>query len=197
MPNKLESSEVSFNEVSFFVIPFAVLLIALLAMVTSYKFTNFASSKEEGEEALSSIHMKKNGQIFAGKHQKIVKVGIEQDKVAIPHNPIEPVALKGLVYISQASSSAHYKWILPDGVTPVSGDVEGALNANLVGQTQVVQITVTGFDQTEKKIITLSAEARVFDQNYGGTALISSRPEDSMEFIAPDMKTAVDEQAGL
>ncbi len=195
MSYKLETSETFLNRYSFFLVPLLVLGFFLLIIMATFKNINFASIEESGEAVQSSTYIERE-KIFVGKHLTVVRAEIERENVNIPKYPDETLLLKGTILINQGVSGASYKWLLPEGVTVVDGQVEGPLNPYSVGQRQNVEIVVRGFDQTERKIITLLGEVKIHSQDYGGTAVISSRPDDSMEEFAPQMMKATRNDPG-
>ncbi len=177
-----------------FFIPFGVVL-GFVGMAT---YNSFYQSNEltSGEIEFASLSTTKASKvIYQGKHLSLVYVNL-QPSASIPETAGRSVEIKGHIMVTQASASTlKYKWILPDGVFRVRGPVEGTLDPNQVRVWQEVKLEVTGFDQTDKRVITLEAKANTSQQELGSTAVLSSRPQDSMEYLAPAQKVSVDQLA--
>jgi len=193
MSNLLKRFFTYSRRASFF-IPFAIVL-GFVGMAT---YNSFYENRDlpAGETEFSSMALTKNSKIIhQGKHLSLVYVNL-QSSASIPETAGRSVEIKGYVMVTQATASTlKYKWILPDGVFRVRGPAEGTLDPTRVRVWQEVKIEVTGFDQTDKRVITLEAKANTSQQELGSTAVLSSRPQDSMEYLAPDMKLSVDQLA--
>ncbi len=125
-----------------------------------------------------------------GKHLAPVRVQIILPEV-LPENNEQEVEIKGYVSLSQEiQGNVDYNWILPEGVEVVSGQRSDAWTNMRPGQTAVAKIAVTGFSREQRKILAFEASTQVQDHRLGNTSIVSSRPEDSMEFIAPQKMKA-------
>ncbi len=81
-----------------------------------------------------------------------------------------------------------YNWSLPDGVNLISGDLQGAIQNPQAGQIYSLPITVQGFSSLERMEISIVAKTTGPNGNtLGNSSVITSRPEDSMETIAPEI----------
>jgi hypothetical protein len=74
-------------------------------------------------------------------------------------------------------------------VIPVeSGFVNQEWGEIKAGQTVTAKLTVTGFSKLQNSIVSVQAITNNKGQQLSASALISSRPEDSLEYIAPDLQ---------
>lgn len=123
-----------------------------------------------------------------GKPLSVLSVQMEPlDKV--PEFDHEQVKLKGFITANATNgSSIQFHWDLPAGIIVVSGDVNGTLTDMSPGDTAEVELEVTGFSREVGKHVILGAKVRVGNDELGQNAMIASRPEDSMEYIAPQMR---------
>lgn len=137
-------------------------------------------AKEEVQSSsLSSILM--NAKM--GKSLSFVNVQLEAD--TIPENPNDVVEITGYItLLKSTNNSVNYQWILPEGVEIIDGLKEGQLDSVQIEQPVEVKVKVSGYSKYEKKLLTLSASTRVGDTSFSNVALISSRPEDSQEYLA-------------
>ncbi len=107
----------------------------------------------------------------------------------IPEFDHEGVKLKGLITANATDGSAiHFQWDLPAGVSVISGDVSGTLENMNPGDTAEVELEVTGFSREVGKHIILFGKVRHGEDELTHSALMASRPEDSMEYVAPQMR---------
>jgi hypothetical protein len=131
-------------------------------------------------------------QRMMGKHLAPVTVQIDPD-ARIPDNDEQEMKITGYVTINTAvDGDVNYEWDLPEGVTRVSGDLKGSFTNMKPGETAAVAIYVTGFSKEDLKQIVLISKIKHGGDILGHSALISSRPEDSMEYIASDMREHVE-----
>lgn len=119
-----------------------------------------------------------------GKHLAPLRVHINLPAI-LPERDDEELVVTGYVNLSQeASSEIQYKWTLPEGTSIVLGQVSGELNGARPGQTIPIKISLVGFSKEQRKVLVLEAAAQVGKHSMGNSTVVSSRPEDSMEFIA-------------
>lgn len=108
---------------------------------------------------------------------------------AFPNDPQSIVQLKAIVRTPFSQFTAiHYQWILPDDVTIIKGYPSGDIQNPVANQTYEVELLVKGFNNLDRKDISIVATTQ--DMNgtrLGNSAVITSRPADSMEHLAPVM----------
>ena len=118
-----------------------------------------------------------------GKQLSFVSVQLEFSELADLNSDVTEI--KGYITLLKSSDNVvNYEWILPDGVTLIEGDQQQVLNHIPTETPQEVKIKVTGFSKEEKKLISLSAHTKIGNTTFTNVGLLSSRPEDSFEFIA-------------
>ena len=66
----------------------------------------------------------------------------------------------------------------------VEGDKEGRLESVIVETPVPVKIKVSGYTRAEKKLISLSATTMIGENSFSNVSILSSRPEDSHDYIA-------------
>jgi hypothetical protein len=131
-----------------------------------------------------------------GKHLALIKVEIAKPEV-IPDAGDDEVVIHGRVLVTQnLASDLSYTWHLPDEVQVVSGIISDSLANVKMGQVVDLSITVKGFTKEHQRLISLQASANRGELVLGGSAVLASRPEDTWEAVAPDMKKSADEQLG-
>lgn len=118
-----------------------------------------------------------------GKSLSFINVQLEAPDIA--DNPNDETEITGYITVLKSSNNVvKYQWLLPEGVSIVEGDMEGQLEGVYAEQPVEVSIIVKGYSNSEKKLVTLTAGTMIGDTPVSNVALISSRPEDSQEFIA-------------
>lgn len=136
---------------------------------------------------------------FPTEHNKSlspVKVEIKKMEF-VPETEDTSVEVVGLITLKQSlGPQVDYAWSLPAGVTLVEGQMSDSLQGMTVGQTAEIKIVVTGFNKLQQHSISLSASSLVGDQRIGNSDILVSRPEDTMEAVAPMLNQQAEEQLG-
>lgn len=138
-------------------------------------------SSQESKQSLSLTSLLFNAKM--GKSLSFVNVQLEAPNIS--ENPNDETEISAYITLLKSSNnSIKYQWVLPEGVQLVDGDLEGQLESVVVEEPVEITITVKGYSSYEKKLISLTAGTLVGDTPMSNVALISSRPEDSHEYIA-------------
>lgn len=149
-----------------------------LSQRTQVQSTSFASKSK------NPIHM--------GKQHLLTSVKIQTPTI-MPQVDTEEVTLIGYVTLHQHTNRPLYwEWVLPEGVTVIKGDVKDYEVNPIPGKTYLTEITVTGFSKEEKKTLTLQGYIETDSARSGNSYVVSSDPESSFEYIAPELKSEVD-----
>ncbi|MFN8791191.1 MAG: hypothetical protein ACK5Y2_07020 [Bdellovibrionales bacterium] len=118
-------------------------------------------------------------------------IGPEQ----FPEGSYEPVVLRAKLRTPfQNFQTLNFEWLLPEDVQVLSGQRQGQILNPVADQTYEIQIELQNFDRQYRKELTLRATVR--DSNglqLLNTAIMTSRPEDSMEHLAPVMMVKAQE----
>lgn len=129
-----------------------------------------------------------------GKHLALIKTELSQPET-IPEEGDDEVTLNGRIHINQSvTGGISYSWILPKEVEIVRGDLTKTIENAQMGEIFEVSITVRGFNKEQQRLIFLKAVGKHGGEMLGNSSTIASRPEDTWEAIAPEMKKAVEEQ---
>ncbi len=171
MPSKLKYS-----------IVFSILF--FLGFGSSWLISNYESEQEKTDRILASV--KNHSTISMEKHLMPIILSIKGPEV-FPQNMEEVVTLKGTIRTPFPEFVViQYKWILPEDVEVVKGYEVSDIQNPVPNQVYEVEISVKGFNGLDRKDVSLIATT--LDANgtkLGNSAIITSRPEDSMEHIAP------------
>lgn len=120
----------------------------------------------------------------------LMPVAVQIDPPAeFPEGPGELVTVKGKIRTNfENFGSISYEWVLPEGVQLIKGHATGDIVKPMAGQDYEVELTLQDFDRQYRKELIL--KAKILDPNdkpLHNSAVITSRPEDSMEHLAPVM----------
>lgn len=112
-------------------------------------------------------------------------VNVQLEPIEIPDSSNEVAEISGYITLLKTSNGViNYKWLLPDGVEIVDGEKESQLS-NVSPESPIqVKIKVTGYSKSEKKLISLSASTLIGENSFSNVAIMSSRPEDSQDYLA-------------
>jgi hypothetical protein len=129
-----------------------------------------------------------------GKHLAVISTKIEKPE-QIPDNEYQEVTLTGYIYVRQnINSDVTIHWTLPEGVRVVEGQVTDSFAGVQVGQAIKVQIAVVGFSSEYQKMISLQAFAYQDSIQFGNSSMIVTRPGETWEAQAPDLKASAEAQ---
>lgn len=164
-------------------------VVASLALVVGGLILGFSfmtvTNKKSAARGLAALNLKQNWQTpMLGKHLAPLRVHINLP-AEIPEYDSQVLTIVGYVNLSQVTNgNIQYKWVLPAGARMVSGQQEGQLVGIRPGQTVPLQISLIGFSKEQRKLLSLDAIAIVGKNQMTNGTVVSSRPEESMEFIA-------------
>lgn len=130
-----------------------------------------------------------------GKHLALFKVEIASSE--IPDSEDDETLLTGRILVNQEfNSDLEYAWDLPEEVQVIEGNTSDTLAGLQKGQIVELKLTVTGFSKEKQKLISLQASGKKGAEILGTSAMLASRPEDTWEAVAPNMKKDAEEQLG-
>ncbi|MDG0814771.1 hypothetical protein [Bdellovibrio svalbardensis] len=133
----------------------------------------------------------------SAKHLAALKVELSTEK-AIPESSDAEVTLIGKITLQQnAQSEVTYSWTLPEGVEVLEGDLSDSFPNVTAGKTIEVKLIVSGFSKEKQSLIALQSSVIASGVQLGGSAVITSRPEDTWEAVAPQMQQAAEENLGV
>ena len=170
---------------------FAVPALFVLGWWSAKTLTHRPDSKYS-QKILASV--KNQSTISMEKHLMPVTISIAAAS-EIPEGPDELVTIKGQLKTPFDDFDAiHYEWQLSEGIEVVKGQLIGTLNNPIAGHVYELELTLKNFDKQNKKEIVL--QGYVLDPQgirLGNSTNITSRPEDSLEHIAPIMMVKAQE----
>lgn len=154
----------------------------------------FLTPKQESSGALTFASKAPPHEM--NKHTAPLKVEILPPE-RIPENETDEVQIVGRIALNQNfTGNINYLWDLPEGVQLVEGQREDALQGLQAGQIAEIKIRVTGFSKLQQRAISLSSSGPVGDQRLGNSAIVVSRPEDTLESVAPALVEEAAQQLG-
>lgn len=106
----------------------------------------------------------------------------------IPESEDDEVHLQGVLKVNSPVSSLQVDWKLPSGVNIISGNQSEIIDSPEVNKEYYFDVVVSGFTKASSQLISFIVgtvnNGRI---NVVSTAVINSRPEDSLEYVAPQM----------
>lgn len=169
-----------------------VKIFLLMALIVGLAGAAYQKEKAQQKRSAASISNKIWLPTPSGKHLAAVKVDIE-NLSEIPESGDAEVVLKGRVLVNiNSNSGVSYQWHLPSEVKIVRGDVSSKIVNTQKGEVVITEIAVQGFNRESQKKISLQATVSRGQEILGGTSLIVSRPEETLEAKAPMMRAEVE-----
>lgn len=122
------------------------------------------------------------------KHLSPIRVILNNPK--IPSFDTSEVLIKAQIESTiKSNEEISFTWILPEGVHVIDGKQSGSLQFSSASSLQYIDLKVQNFSKENFKTISIQVAGK--ESQTGGVATISSRPEDTMESIAPAMQKEV------
>lgn len=174
-----------------------VLSVILLGTIFGIASGAYFKNKEQLSRQPSSLQKSRMWMPApVGKHLALIKVKIESPET-IPEAGDDEVTLTGRILVNQdIHGELSYTWAVPEDVSIIQGPLTGLLAASQAGEVFEVKLTVRGFNKEKQHLISLNASGIHGGERLGNSAVITSRPEDTWESVAPEMKRAAEEQLG-
>lgn len=171
-------------------------LIIFLGIIFGISGAAFFSEKSKSRNPASSLE---GNPLWVpapiGKHLALLKVEIGKPEHIPESGANEEITLVGKILVSQKiQSDLSYSWTLPEDVQVIEGQTSDSLSNVQTGQIVEVKLTVAGFNKEKQRLISLQASSKGGTETLGGSAVVASRPEDTWEAVAPEMKKSADEQ---
>lgn len=148
-------------------------------------FSMFQLSNEMPSRGIASIgHSPVKGfPAFSGKGLSMVQVELRAP-MGVPPGESEETILEGTIRLNQdIKFPLFYRWELPDGVRLTEGSEAGELTNVKPREPVRITIRVRGFTHEQLQMIALHGFLRTDDGEFGNTALLTSRPEDSYDLV--------------
>lgn len=154
--------------------------VSLLGISFGYGITRFMSSEYDmSSRSTASIPLTKIGvdQVsFNYIDMKIDNVSLAENKDDTSIVQVRITALKDI------PTTLNYKWLLGRDVT-TSETLEGVLEPLMQGQSKVFEIRVQNYSRETQSHVSLELSGDLVGHNVQREAIISSRPEDSFEYV--------------
>ena len=142
--------------------------------------------------SIASIESYKPSRLMLGKQAAAMSVEIVGPEIGA-ENANEVTELAGFITQNiRGDSWLAYRWSLPAGVEMVQGSPRGSLQDLPLGQPYLMKILVRGFTKEKQKLISLSSLIQKSGTELAATAVIVSRPEDTMENRVMDINARLD-----
>lgn len=175
-----------------------VFLFSLILLFGSGWFVaSVVDKKNSTAQNLQSLNrVKAQSTIMMEKHLMPVTVSIVALE-EIPEGPGELISIKGQIKTPfDDFNSIQYQWNLDQDVELVKGQLKNEILNPIAGHVYEVELVLRNFDKQYRKELNL--QAYVIDPEgvkLGNSTIITSRPEDSMEHLAPMMMVKAQEAA--
>ncbi len=171
--------------------------IAIAATGLLLGITGMAVMQKTAQRSPASAYKAKWVPHEMAKHLAALKVELTAAK-PIPESGDGETTLIGKITLQQsAQSEVSYTWTLPEGVQAVDGDLSDSFLNMGAGQTIEVKLVVSGFSKEKQNLIALQSTVVSGGIQIGGSAILTSRPEDTWESVAPQMQQAAEDSLGV
>ena len=120
---------------------------------------------------------------------KNVEVGLSESDVSIVQVDVEAYTVlpAGLPYL----------WTIPEDVLIVEGPQQGVFSEFAVNQIQSLTLKIKGYNKTKKSFLSFSINGTLNAAKLQREVLLSSRPEDSFEYIVQNYEKSKEAKAKI
>lgn len=147
----------------------------------------FALSMSPSKPKAQGLAFERISPAHRGKPSQPVAVAL-QEPSNIPESGDEVVTIEAKILNRRNAPELKYEWELPAGVSATKESISGKLSSQ--GKDEVsLKITVKGFNKESQKSIILKVTAA----DFTATDIVVSRPEDTLEYVAPVIRRQVEE----
>lgn len=147
----------------------------------------YKQDKQNLRRSLASVESYQPARLVLGKQAAAMNVEIV-GPASSAEDSSELVELVGFITQNlHGDTWLDYQWSLPEGVDLIQGQVSGSLQNLTLGQPYRIAILVRGFSREKQKLITLSSQLEKAGTPLTASAVIVSRPEDTMEARVMDL----------
>lgn len=173
------------------------LTVILFGLIIGISGAAYVKDKAKGQRQPASVSGKKIWMPTPlGKHLALLKVEITSPEL-IPESGPDEVTLVGRILVNQElQGDLSYSWSVPEDVQVLEGQISDSFANVKNGQIVEVKLIVSGFNKEKQRLISLQASGRKGEEILGNSAVVSSRPEDTWEAVAPEMRQAAEAQLG-
>jgi hypothetical protein len=161
--------------------------VVLFGAVVGYSSIKYFSGPNENNRGLASMTYSKLGsEQFA---KTLFDIKIKNEDLADKGSDISVVRVTIEPYKSLPSSLS-YTWNLPDTATLIEGDLSGSLADLAPNQKKEFVIKVHGYSHEVRSYISFTVKGVLEDKAIERDVMVSSRPEDSFEYVVQEHEKA-------
>ena len=120
---------------------------------------------------------------------KNVEIGLTESDVSTVQVTIDA--------FNEIPEGLSYTWHLPDDISVSAGSQQGLLQKFSANDTQTLELKIKGYSKAKKSFISFSIEGNLGDAKLKREVLLSSRPEDSFEYIVQNYEKSKQAQAKI
>lgn len=114
--------------------------------------------------------------------RSVFDIKIKNEKVAQTNDDISTVRVR-IEAFQKLPAGLTYTWHLPKDAEVVEGSVTGFISELDTNQTQELEIKLKGYSHSEQNHVVFAVKGEVLNSSIDRNVIVSSRPEDSFEYI--------------
>lgn len=168
-------------------------VIALSAFV-GYSAMKYVQQESSPNRYLASLTM---GKMAVEQFSKtIFDVKIKNVKVGLTENDTSTVQVDVEAYTA-LPAGLPYSWNIPEDVVIVEGPQQGVFSEFAANQIQTLVLKIKGYNKIKKSFISFSVNGSSGQTKLQREVLLSSRPEDSFEYVVQNYEKSKEAQAKI
>lgn len=148
--------------------------------VVGYSAVKFFSRPNENNRGIASMTYSKLGSEQYAK--SLFEIKIQNTTLAEKADDVSEVVVT-VEALKTLPEGLVYSWSLPDTVTVIEGTTSGNLASLSVHETKEFRLKVKGYSREVRHFISFTIQGDLNNKPVNRDVLVSSRPEDSFEYV--------------
>lgn len=162
-------------------------LAVTLGAVVGYSSVKYMKQPNENNRGLASLTFSKLGSEQYAK--SLFEVKIENESLAQKADEESSIVVRVEAYKSLPEGLT-YSWNIPDTVTIVQGDISGNILGFSPHEVKEYRLKVKGYSREVRNFISFTVKGALNNKEVSRDVLVSSRPEDSFEYVVQEREKA-------
>lgn len=169
-------------------------LVVGVGALFGYSVVKIFTQPNENNRQLASVTFSKLGtEQFA---KTLFDVKIKNEDIALFANEVSTIKVTIEAFKAIPEGLA-FNWNFPDSMTVVEGDISGNLQDFSANQTKELILKIKGYSKEVQNYVSFTVKGTLNQKLIERDILISSRPEDSFEYVVQETEKAKATQSKL
>ncbi len=166
--------------------------VILISALVGYATTKYIQKKNSPSRYMASMTM---GKMASEQFSKTVfDIKVKNVEIGKTESDLSTVQVS-IEAFKEIPAGLSFNWNIPNDVTVVEGSQHGLLQKFTANEIQNLELKIKGYNKIKKSFISFSIEGFLGSAKLNREVLLSSRPEDSFEYIVQNYERAKEAEA--